>query len=356
MKKSRKTSIVFKSLLIFLTIGLIWSCNDDDEGTSPPNSNEDVYVAGGIMSPYFRRATYWKNGVPVTLNEGPRASDATDIFIKGSDIYVVGSKKNEQYEDIPVLWVNGIERLLEINGEIGEANSVFVSDTIYVGGYESNGYIKTAKLWVFSAGLDVTSPNGINAEIKSVYGDQGKIYMAGYEYKGDKKIAKYWTYDSGKPELFEEFALVQDNNSVNANIANSIVVKNNKVYVAGHDGNGAVLWTNNVRTNLNPTEFSFTAQSIFIKDNDLYVAGTGGDINTNMSWYWKNGELTNLSRGDAEYEVANSIAVGEENIYVSGYFRTNDDDWAVLWTNNNPEDLTKNKIRSWAHAVKVVKK
>lgn len=357
MKKSRKTGILFRIFLIFLTIGLIWSCNDDDEETSSPNNpNEDVYVAGGVIYNGFRRATYWKNGIPVTLNEGPRASNASDIFIKDSDIYVVGSKKNEEYEDIPVLWINGQENLLNIKRTIGKANSIFVSDTIYVGGYGSNGINKTAKLWVFSAGFDVTPLNEGNAEIESVFVDQGMVYLAGYEYEGDYKVAKYWTFDTGRPEYFEEFPLEQDQNHVNYNIANSIAVKNNTIYIAGHNGKGAALWTNNVPTSLYSSGFGFSGLSIFLKDNDIYVVVAGGDIITNSSFYWKNGEITNLSRGDADLEFARSIALGEENIYVAGYFEKAENPWAVLWTNNNPVDLTKNKTRSWAFSVKVVPK
>ncbi len=356
MKKSALKNFVFKGFLILSILGFLWSCEEDEGSpTQPTNPNEDVYIAGGVMSPYYRQATYWKNGDPVILDEGPRASDATDIFIKGNNIYVVGSKKNEQYEDRPVLWENGVERLLNINGISGEANSIFVSDTIYIGGYESDGFTKHGKLWIFSNGWDVTSPNGGESEVKSVYVDQNNVYLSGYEYEGDQPLAKYWIFNSGNPDYFEEVVLEQPEIGID-NVGNSIIVKNNKIYVAGSNGSGATLWIDNVPTNLYPEDSKFSGKSIFIKDNDVYVAGTGGDITDNMGWYWKNGMLTKLSRGDAEYEVVNSIAVGEENVYVAGYLRTGEDDWAALWTNNNPEDLTKTKKRSWAHSVKVVEK
>ncbi len=356
MKKSRITGILFKLLFFLFIFGFLCSCNGDDGCPSQQNNpNEDVYVAGGMRVSGMTRATYWKNGVPITLNEGTRASMANDIFIKGSDIYVVGYVKNEQYEEMPALWINGAESLLNIRGASGMAYSVFVADKIYIGGYESNGPV-TARLWVSGNSEYVTPLNEGIAEIRSIYVDQNKVYLAGYEYEGNNKIAKYWIYDSQGSNPFEEFTLDQQQGQVNDNVANSIVVKNNKIYIAGRDDKGAVLWTNNVPTRLYPDDPKSLGQSIFIKNNDIYVAGISGDQPTNMAWYWKNGELTNLSRGDGDLEFANSIAVGEENIYVVGSLRNSAVEWATLWTNNTPEDLTKNKTNSWANSVKIVKK
>ncbi len=353
MKRSLKIQNLLRVLFIICTLGLLWSCEDDEENTPQNNSNEDVYVAGAVKSNHFGRATYWKNGVPVTLNEEAKGSTANDIFIDGSDIYVVGSTLNADLEDVPALWINGRQTYVRLTGTTGEINSVFVSGgVIYMAGSDDN----VGKLWVSSYGVELRPPSGNSSEFKSVVVVQDMIYVAGFEYEGNVKHAKYWSYSKYGPQKLEAFDLEQFHNEGNFNDANSIVVKDNNIYVAGNNGKNATLWKNNQPTNLYPGDQNFEGTSIFIKGNDVYVSGLGGDLQTNLSWYWKNGVLTNLNRGEAGLEMAHSVAVGKENIYVAGYVRKTTDDWAVLWTNNKPEDMTHNKTRSWAYSVKVVSK
>ena len=88
----------------------------------------------------------------------------------------------------------------------------------------------------------------------------------------------------------------------------------------------------------------------------MYAAGTKGDINTNNAWSWENGKLNFLDKGDADFIQARSIAKGESNVYVAGYSRKNQDDWATLWINGTPQTLVPNFERSWAYKVVTVRK
>jgi hypothetical protein len=93
-------------------------------------SGNDVYVAGYHHGPTFtQQATYWKNGVAVTLNNGPSlnngASWAQSIVVVGKDVYVVGAVVDETYSSSEAtVWKNGVPT--KIGGEESFGNAIFV--------------------------------------------------------------------------------------------------------------------------------------------------------------------------------------------------------------------------------------
>ena len=65
-------------------------------------SGSDVYIAGAVFgSDGALHATYWKNGVPTTLDQ--KYSVATAITVSGSDVYVAGNRS----VDSALYWKNG---------------------------------------------------------------------------------------------------------------------------------------------------------------------------------------------------------------------------------------------------------
>jgi len=110
-------------------------------------SDNDVYVAGrGDYATAggwrFRTATIWKNGVAQNLNDGTNLhdADASSVFVSGNDVYVVGSRRNnDTWQQFARLWKNGIVQNLNLtNGESSVAHSVFVFDNdVYVAGTET---------------------------------------------------------------------------------------------------------------------------------------------------------------------------------------------------------------------------
>jgi hypothetical protein len=151
------------------------------------------------------------------------------------------------------------------------------------------------------------------------------VLVAGYESDGTHNIAKYWI-DGQEMKLSD--------GSQDAT-ANSIVVSNNNVYIAGSD-NGAVYWKNNSETRLSGD----IASSVFVSGNDVYIAGT----HNQKAVYWKNGmedtlESTNVY-GNFNISAANSIFVSGNNVYVAGYDGPN----AVYWKNGVEIYLTASTI------------
>jgi hypothetical protein len=59
----------------------------------------DVYAAGwrARASGGYQVATYWKNGIAVTLNDSTTTiASAQSIFVKGNDIYVCGKEQSQK--------------------------------------------------------------------------------------------------------------------------------------------------------------------------------------------------------------------------------------------------------------------
>jgi hypothetical protein len=71
-------------------------------------ANGDVYIAGIDLSGPKAIATYWKNGVAVTLGDGIKNSRANGIAIKGTDVYVAGEVQGaNNLSDYATVWKNG---------------------------------------------------------------------------------------------------------------------------------------------------------------------------------------------------------------------------------------------------------
>ncbi len=104
-------------------------------------NNNDVYVAGDLSDPnsYKPYAVYWKNGVPVRLNNDPGLhSVATQITISGDDIYVAGELVDTAgHFAQAVYWKNDSLNIL--------------SDKF---GFAAGKYIAVVNGYVYVAGID----------------------------------------------------------------------------------------------------------------------------------------------------------------------------------------------------------
>jgi hypothetical protein len=120
------------------------------DATSIFVSGSDVYVCGGIINtniaPYWR-AVYWKNGAINYLTDGSSFAIANSIVVVGSDVYVAGnySSTGASSSANATLWKNKVATNLSKNS--GSANSLFIKGSdVYVGGYKYlNGY--RAAIW-----------------------------------------------------------------------------------------------------------------------------------------------------------------------------------------------------------------
>jgi hypothetical protein len=114
-------------------------------------SGSDVYVAGGIINtnvaPYWR-AVYWKNGTINYLTDGSSFAMAYSIALNGNDIYVAGdfSKPGTSNSANATIWKNGTATNLTSNS--GSAKSLFIKGSdVYVVGYKYYGSSYIATLW-----------------------------------------------------------------------------------------------------------------------------------------------------------------------------------------------------------------
>ena len=126
------------------------------------------------------------------------------------------------------------------------------------------------------------------------------------------------------------------------------------VYVAGSEGNRAVLWVNGQAQYLTDGTVSTQANSVFVSGNDVYVAGfeTG---NNGTAKLWRNGELQNLATtGNLSHAL--SVYVAGNDVYVAGYQYYYDDEHdmyaATVWRNGVSEILA-GPYHNWDWATSV---
>src|SRR6185369_1877616 len=91
------------ALLMFLN----QSCNKDNPTPAPIITPGDVYLAGDFyVSDAGNSATYWKNGVRVSLSALAQ-TNVNCITVSGSDVYAAGFDTNSG-SSVPVYWKNGV--------------------------------------------------------------------------------------------------------------------------------------------------------------------------------------------------------------------------------------------------------
>ena len=90
--------------------------------------NNNVYVAGNGNGNYLVYAVYWKNGIPTTL-EAPKYnfnSKANDIKAMDNNVFICGYKTAENGNEIPILWINKKETILDSGESDCKALGIFV--------------------------------------------------------------------------------------------------------------------------------------------------------------------------------------------------------------------------------------
>ena len=328
---------------------------------SPKNKEYvyDVYVAG-----YEEDAPMlWKNGEPTKLSHKGLGGIATAVFVSGNDVYVAGLEcvydggqdQNDPSRYVGVFWKNGIiSRFTDLAGKADlEVNDLFVSGSdVYLVGQDKFGAQPSAMLWKNGI-ADPLSDGSKFARASSVFVSGNDIYVAGSQDRishRKKKISSKYTNDS-----YSE--------------AHSVFVSGNDVYVAGMDSKTATLWKNGVAEKLTDGSNTAYANSVFVSGNDIYIVGFEERNSKKVAMLWtKRGEsgrwetkdLTDGSKG----AIASSVYVIDNHIYVTGSeLKENSTiDIAMLWTKAADSDtwevkkLTNGETDASARSVYVVKR
>jgi hypothetical protein len=138
-------------------------------------------------------------------------------------------------------------------------------------------------------------------------------------------------------------------------IATSIVVSGNDVYIAGEilyseTTFEAVYWKNKQavilpRGNARVSE----ATSILVSGNNVYVTGRAD----NDAVYWKNGQLVILPRMNATRAVANTVAISGNDAYIAGYLETSGGTQAVYWRGDGQPVTLRSGSSAVAEAIAI---
>ncbi|MCL2416377.1 MAG: hypothetical protein FWD02_00375 [Bacteroidales bacterium] len=222
---------------------------------------------------------------------------------RSGDVYIVGSIRNPDPHrggEAAAIWKNGVIQHLTDWKQGGQtaATSVFVSgNDVFVVGHEE--------------------------EIKGLGTGIARLWKNGIaQYLPDSESRGGWRTS-----------------------ANSVLVYNNDVFVAGHTivvdtvmfvfESGTVpiarysriptLWKNGVTQHLTDTSNRGTATSVFVANGNVYVAGTVEKANVGtVATVWKNGVMQHLTEFRS---AANSVFVHENEVFVVGHVR----EFATLW-------------------------
>ena len=328
---------------------------------SPKNKEYvyDVYVAGDEED----APMLWKNGEPTKLSHKGLGGIATAVFVSGNDVYAAGLEcvyDGGQDQDDPsryvgVFWKNGIiSRVTDLAGKaVLEVNDLFVSGSdVYLVGQDKFGAQPSAMLWKNGI-ADPLSDGSKFARASSVFVSGNDVYVAG-SHDGvslwKNKILSKYTNDS-----YCE--------------AHSVFVSGNDVYVVGRVSKTATLWKNGVAEKLTDGSKFAQASSVFASGNDIYVVGTEERDSKRVVMLWtKRGESGSWESKDitdgSKEAVASSVYVIDNHIYIVGYERKENStlNIAMLWTKAADSDtweakkLTNGETDAGARSVYVVKR
>ena len=149
---------------------------------------------------------------------------------------------------------------------------------------------------------------------------------------------------------------LSDENREHGN-ANSVFVNNNNVYVAGSIvfentlNPQVILWTNGIATNISNNENHELARSLFVDEDDIYIAGYGFENEIQVVKFWKNGNVTD----GLNHAHANSIKIYNNDVYVVGYENSEgfNNRVAKLWLNGETINLSDGTYDAWAESIHI---
>ena len=310
----------------------------------------DVFVAGQMVDAAGKfRATYWKNGVPVTLSGPGPHTYANDMVVVNDDVYVAGYRYLGVF-GVARWWKNGTEMPLSDDKNFSSAEAIrVVGSDVYIVGHEGNSANKSVpKYWKNGNPVNI-SDGTTNISLSGIAVNGQDVYVVGNSlHTNGNTVATYW----------KNGVLNQLTSGVS--FAWDIFVSGNDVYTTGSirntgPGIGFVsYWKNNTATLLSPGLDGGAGRKVVVVGNDVYVAGIERNVkHIGVAKYWKNGDPVALSDGAFEAQ-ANAIDVLGEDVYVAGYeYNAAGVSIAKLWKNGVPIPITDGGYFATASAIVV---
>jgi hypothetical protein len=276
------------------------SCSNDNDETTPAPVSTDVYIGGSTRDGNNDQVpTIWKNGVPTILPSSPGVQTIVEkIVVSGNDVYALNSSFNELGNIL--LWKNGI--------------------------------------------LVQTIPNNLPVDLKVENND---VYILGRS----GNVFKYWK--NGDETILTNNSIF--NQVYNMEVANGIV------YIAGSEQNGniniAKLWKNGAATIISSQNLNTYVNDLDVNVNDVAVLLRETSLSNKISLKtWKNGTINTLETGIFnDFSFGNGVVqMSSNDIYVSAKVPLSaSSSKIVFWKNNIKSDITSGASTSSLFDMKV---
>lgn len=289
-------------------------------------NNNNVYSAGQVQGSSGEYKQLWINDSSYPVGEYAKGGRLYDMIVDDKTVYLCGyeiAENGAAYYDSK-LWIvlndKTVEEVVLTKApDIGQyeayAYSVCFDDSsIYVVGYE--GVWSTAfnpMLWIVNKQTHAVQTIEIENTPRSCYAESiceynGDIYIGGSEKTASNYCATYWYTKGGDKTKLYRGSIT---NSINAEHIQSIVVKNENVYISGYEttsiGSNTILkyWKNGVAVYLTTTYAPSLAGKMFVTDSeDVYIVGSIKEGEYYTAYYWKNGVKYQLSSGSHDMYVS----------------------------------------------------
>jgi hypothetical protein len=306
----------------------------------------DIYIAGHLYDAAgYARATYWKNGVPVTLTNTGLHSYAYDLRVMNDDVYVVGYRQLSTH-GVARLWKNGTEIPLTDDANPSQATEIVISgDDVYVVGYEFKGK-QTALYWKNGQRVNL-SDGTTHATATSIAIRESDIYVGGNStHANGNTVGTYWK--NGVAHTISD----------KVTFVHGIFVDGDDIYLTGSERNTGpgvgfpTFWKNGEVTRLGPGLAGAAGYDIVVSGTDVYVAGVEDNADlVRLAKYWKNGNPVVLS-DVTRYAGAAAIDVLGPDVYVVG-FQNNaaNRNVVMLWKNGVGATITDGAFYAGADGI-----
>lgn len=249
---------------------------------------DNVYTAGYYRNGATLIPCYWINTQKYDLCAAPDYGEVMAIKVYDGKIYTAGYCNTSNNNKNACYWVNQERHDIYTINTTRSINMIardicLVDNVVYTCGTYHNGYNTIACFWVGTTKYNLQG-SGYNSYAYSMYYTGSKFYIAG-------------SHTNGKSAYF--IAELNGNNSYgNLNssqtggyaYAKDICVHNNVVYAVGYRGfnsnDNALLWKNGTMETIRGYDSSGAniAESICISDDVIYIAGQNDN---DAACYWE---------------------------------------------------------------------